>query len=166
MRGWRRDAGDAGALLGSSGYAYIGGLPMASTETLVRPPAAAGELATWWRMRLPPDVVATLQAAPEVLVPRSRSQLLKLSLGETEGQMQFEVAYDVPGRGRIVEAVVTRCRNGVAVNYVEPYMRRRDPDCMVVADEGPSEKPRSSTASMRRSRRCAPRSCAGSGSRS
>ena len=95
----------------------------------------------------PADVVATLEASPEVLVPRSRTQLIKLSLGDhveniDNGSSQFEVAYDVPGRGRVVEATVTRCRNGVAVNYTEPYMRRRDPDCMVVADEGPSEKPR------------------------
>ena len=33
-----------------------------------------------------------------------------------------------------------RCKNGVAVNYCEPYMRRRDPDCMVVADDRPTDK--------------------------
>ena len=115
---------------------------MATSETTRdREAPADGALATWWRLRLPADVVATLDASPEVLVPRSRNQLIKLSLGEN-GDSQFEVAYDIPGRGRVVEATVTRCRNGVAVNYTEPYMRRRDPDCMVVADEGPSEKPR------------------------
>ena len=115
---------------------------MAISETpLHREAPATNAHATWWRLRLPADVVATLEASPEVLVPRSRSQLIKLSLGET-GDAQFEVSYDVPGHGRVVEATVTRCRNGVAVNYAEPYMRRRDPDCMVVADEGPSEKPR------------------------
>ena len=118
-----------------------------SETTLDREAPADGALATWWRLRLPADVVATLDASPEVLVPRSRNQLIKLSLGDNvenvdNGASQFEVAYDVPGRGRVVEALVTRCRNGVAVNYTEPYMRRRDPDCMVVADEGPSEKPR------------------------
>ena len=115
---------------------------MATSETtLDREAPADGALGTWWRLRLPADVVATLDASPEVLVPCSRNQLIKLSLGEN-GDSQFEVAYDVPGRGRVVEATVTRCRNGVAVNYTEPYMRRRDPDCMVVADDGPSEKPR------------------------
>jgi len=53
-----------------------------------------------------------------------------------------EVAYDVPGRGRVVEAMVCRVRNGVAANYTEPYMRRRDPDCMVIGDELPTNKPR------------------------
>ena len=109
---------------------------------------AAGALATWWRLRLPADVVATLKASPEVLVPRSRNQLIKLSLGDDIENMPPTATRSSRWRmtcrdgGRVVEAVVTRCRNGVAVNYTEPYMRRRDPDCMVVADEGPSEKPR------------------------
>jgi hypothetical protein len=31
--------------------------------------------------------------------------------------------------------------NGVAANYLEPYMRRRDPDCMVIGDDKPTNKP-------------------------
>ena len=58
------------------------------------------------------------------------------------GPTRFEVAYEVPGRGRVVEADVVHCRNGLAVNYTEPYMRRRDPDCMVVADDLPTDKTR------------------------
>ncbi|MBT8044971.1 MAG: DUF4914 family protein, partial [Verrucomicrobiae bacterium] len=34
-----------------------------------------------------------------------------------------------------------RVRNGVAANYIEPYMRRRDPDCMVIGDNKPTDKP-------------------------
>ena len=67
--------------------------------------------------------------------------LLELALGGSTNS-SFEVAYDVPGRGSVAEAMVTRCRNGLAVNYTEAYMRRRDPGSMVVADEEPSEKPR------------------------
>jgi len=33
-------------------------------------------------------------------------------------------------------------RNGISANYMDPYMRRRDPDCMVIADNMPSDKPR------------------------
>jgi hypothetical protein len=51
------------------------------------------------------------------------------------------VAYDVPGQGRKVEAVVSRVRNGISANYTEPYVRRRDPDCLVVADDEPTDKP-------------------------
>ena len=55
--------------------------------------------------------------------------------------MQMEVAYDVPGKGRIVEAEVVRVRNGISANYPEAYMRRRDPDCMLIADDQPTDKP-------------------------
>lgn len=53
----------------------------------------------------------------------------------------FTVGYEIPGRGFVPEAKVCRVRNGVAANYLEPYMRRRDPDCMVIADEGATDKP-------------------------
>jgi hypothetical protein len=41
-----------------------------------------------------------------------------------------------------LEANVCRVKNGIAANYVDPYMRRRDPDCMVIADDLPTDKPR------------------------
>lgn len=102
---------------------------------------AVVENAKWNKLRLPREVEQTLAAAPDVLIPDGRAQLLALALGETDAE-RFAVAYDVPGRGRVVEAEVVRCRNGVGVNYAEPYMRRRDPDCMVVADDAPTDKPR------------------------
>jgi len=52
----------------------------------------------------------------------------------------FEVVYEVPGHGEVVEATVTKCGNGLAVNYAEPSMRRRDPDCLVIGDEKPTDK--------------------------
>ena len=75
-----------------------------------------------------------------ITVPNSRSELVDLSVGGARDR--FEVAYEIPDRGRVVEAEVLRVRNGVAVNMPDPYMRRRDPDCMVIADEEPSDKPR------------------------
>ena len=39
-------------------------------------------------------------------------------------------------------ADVVRCKNGAVVNYVEDYMRRRDPDCMRIGDDKPTDKPR------------------------
>lgn len=53
----------------------------------------------------------------------------------------FDVSYDVNGKS-ITEANVVRCKNGVVVNYIEDYMRRRDPDCLIVADEFPTDKPK------------------------
>lgn len=37
---------------------------------------------------------------------------------------------------------MVRCKNGIVVNYPEDYLRRRDPDCMRIADDLPTDKPR------------------------
>ncbi|MFV0286882.1 MAG: DUF4914 family protein, partial [Demequina sp.] len=87
-----------------------------------------------------PEVRAALDAAPSVIVPGTREELYTLSLGP-EGGPTFSVDYDVDGEV-ITEATVTRCRNGMAVNYPEDYMRRRDPQCMVIADDRPTDKTR------------------------
>jgi hypothetical protein len=52
----------------------------------------------------------------------------------------FEVRYVVPGKGDVLEAVVHRVTNGVSANYPEPYIRRRDPNTMAIADDLPSDK--------------------------
>lgn len=41
-----------------------------------------------------------------------------------------------------VEADVVRCKNGPSVNFTDAYMRRRDPDCMYIGDELPTDKPK------------------------
>jgi len=89
---------------------------------------------------LPAAVRAALEAAPRIVVPESRADLYELALGPAGGPV-FTVEYDVDGT-RVPEARVVRCRNGVAVNYPEDYMRRRDPDCMRIADDLPTDKPR------------------------
>ncbi|QDU64801.1 hypothetical protein Pan216_56940 [Planctomycetes bacterium Pan216] len=53
----------------------------------------------------------------------------------------YTVGYDVPDKGFVPEAKVCRVPNGIAANYFDPYMRRRDPDCMLIADEQASDKP-------------------------
>ncbi|MDW8343406.1 MAG: DUF4914 family protein [Verrucomicrobiae bacterium] len=97
-------------------------------------------VAVWERLNPPAEARRIFQAAPRVTVINSATELVELACGGP-GSDRFEVAYDVPGRGRVLEAVVVRVRNGVSANYVEPYMRRRDPDCMVIADDQPTEKP-------------------------
>ncbi len=89
--------------------------------------------------RLPGDLRTLLREAPQVTVPATRDELLAIA---TQGQDEFEVAYDVPSVGRVVEAHVARCANGLAINYTDPYMRRRDPECMVIGDDRPTDKPR------------------------
>lgn len=92
-----------------------------------------------WRLR--PELKELLDGCAGYHVPKNRPELFSLALGG-EACSLFEVAYEVPGLGRVTEAQVARCKNGAAVNYLTEYMRRRDPDCLVVADDGPTDKPR------------------------
>ncbi|MCW8131299.1 MAG: DUF4914 family protein [Planctomycetota bacterium] len=87
---------------------------------------------------LPADVMEMLRKANDLVIPENRAELLRLSLGGNGDR--FEVQYPVPKRGTEVEAIVTRCRNGLAVSYPDPYMRRRDPDCMLVAGDMNTDK--------------------------
>lgn len=64
-----------------------------------------------------------------------------LGLGEVQPDGRYLVSYDVPGRGRVDEAEVYQVKNGIAANYLEAYMRRRDPNCMCVGDGAATDKP-------------------------
>ncbi|MGA1192927.1 MAG: DUF4914 family protein [Kiritimatiellia bacterium] len=88
-----------------------------------------------------PDLEEVLSACPSFVVAQNKQDLLTLALKDEKDGIH-EVAYDVPGKGRVLEATVCRVKNGIAANYVDPYMRRRDPDCMVIADNSPTDKPR------------------------
>ena len=68
-------------------------------------------------------------------------EALAVPVGATGADGFYEVGYDVPGRGFVPEAKVCRVRNGIAVNYFDPYLRRRDPDCMLIADKAATDKP-------------------------
>lgn len=94
---------------------------------------------SWKDMNLSPELENILVNAKSVFVPNNKSDLIELSMG-VNGADTFEVAYDVPGKEKVVEARVDRCRNGLAVNYTESYMRRRDPESMVIADNQPTNK--------------------------
>ncbi|AAD35246.1 hypothetical protein THMA_0149 [Thermotoga maritima MSB8] len=85
------------------------------------------------------EVRDIIENAPEIIIPESRKEILDLAIA---GRDLFEVGYEVPGKGFVVEATVTRCKNGLVVNYPEPYMRRRDPNALVVGDNLETDKPR------------------------
>jgi hypothetical protein len=94
-----------------------------------------------WQKLNPPQIIRSLfESAPSVAVVRTQQDLMDLACGDA-GSDYFEVAYDIPGRGRVVEATVARVRNGIAANYLDPYMRRRDPDSLVVGDDLDTDKP-------------------------
>jgi len=90
-------------------------------------------------MNLPIDLEEIVKQTPGVIIPKDKKELVELSLGN-KGADLFEVRYDMPGHPSFLEAQVSRCKNGIAVNYPDSYMRRRDPETMVIADTSPTDK--------------------------
>ena len=93
------------------------------------------------KLNLPEYVQDILNQSQGVVIPKSRNELLTLAMGGDEN-VTFDVDYEVEGKGRVLEATATRCKNGIVVNYMEDYMRRRDPNSMLIADKNPTDKPR------------------------
>lgn len=54
----------------------------------------------------------------------------------------FDVEYALPSGETIKEAYIATLKNGISANYYEDYMRRRDPDTMLIADDLPTDKKR------------------------
>jgi len=93
------------------------------------------------KFNLPDDITDLLQNALSVKIASSIGALEDLSCGG-RNNTKWTVSYTLPD-GRIVDEVqVVRVKNGISANYTEAYMRRRDPDCMFIADENLSDKPR------------------------
>ncbi len=109
-------------------------------KTAVAPSSPSASAAGPLPFALPAEGAELLRACPGFIVPNSVEDLVALSVRDAK-EGWHEVAYDTPGKGRVVEALVCRASNGIAANYVEPYMRRRDPDCMVIGDALPTDKP-------------------------
>lgn len=94
----------------------------------------------WNQWKIDDEVKEVLNRAPNVIVPKSREEILNLATGG--GKESFEVEYLLKDGRKVREAVVAKCRNGLAVNYDDKDMRRRDPDCLVVGDENQTDKTR------------------------
>ena len=93
------------------------------------------------KLNLPEYVQDILNQSQGVVIPKSRNELLTLAMGGDEN-VTFDIDYEVEGKGRVLEATATKCKNGIVVNYMEDYMRRRDPNSMLIADKNPTDKPR------------------------
>lgn len=91
------------------------------------------------KLVLPNELNQLIRRGMKITIPETRNDLLEMAMGGKDTNL-YEVEYDVPGKGRFVEATVARCKNGAVVNYTDIYMRRRDPECMVIADNGKSDK--------------------------
>lgn len=93
------------------------------------------------KFKLPEHVADIIQSSKEAIFPETREQLFELALGENNAD-RFNVEYEVGNLGTVKEADVVRCKNGLVVNYPDDYMRRRDPDCLLVADDNDTDKPK------------------------
>lgn len=88
---------------------------------------------------LPQEISSLLGTCKSYQVFNTTDELEKIATGSKD-QDAFDVSYEIPGKGLYKEAVVHRVTNGIAANFTEPYIRRRDPDTMAIADHLPSDK--------------------------
>ena len=91
------------------------------------------------RFILEDDVRDVLENCLSITLPKSKNEIYNLCFA---GKDVYDVAFEVKGKGLIKEAEVVRCKNGASVNFFEDYMRRRDPNSMVIGDNKPTDKPR------------------------
>jgi len=94
----------------------------------------------WKKLSLPAQFRGLLEATQFAWIGAAE-ELRESVCGQPQSNFG-EVAYEIPGQPPVVEAQVAKVRNGVVVNYPEPYMRRREPDSLFVVDDEPSDKPR------------------------
>ncbi len=89
---------------------------------------------------LPRHITNLLSNCQSFTVYDDTDALLEASMGGNGNY--YEVKYDIPGRGTVTEAIIHRVKNGISANFTDPYMRRRDPDTMAIADNKPTDKVR------------------------
>lgn len=90
-------------------------------------------------IKVPDQIKDILNDAPKVHFFNTTDELIVAATNGADNAT-FEVKYDVPGKGEYVEAVVHKVSNGISANYTEAYMRRRDPNSMLIADDKPTDK--------------------------
>ena len=93
----------------------------------------------WKKYHPPAEAADVLTHCKGLTIASTTDELRDMACGG-HGSDYYEVSYDVPGKGLVKEAIVARVRNGVVANYTEAYMRRRDPECMVIGDGKPTDK--------------------------
>lgn len=91
------------------------------------------------KIGLPRNICDLLHNCKKLTVYNTVDDLAIASTGGKENS-EYNVEYEIPGKGMYKEAVVHRVKNGISANYTEAYMRRRDPDTMVISDNKPTDK--------------------------
>lgn len=93
------------------------------------------------KLSLSHSAEAVLSEAKSVRFFSSTAELVEAAVpaDQVDDRGYFTVGYNVNDRF-VPEAKVCRVRNGISANYLEPYMRRRDSECMVIADDRATDK--------------------------
>ncbi len=94
----------------------------------------------WQNWDVSDEILSIFDSSQEIIFPESREEMLTLAMGGEKDR--FDVSYSLENGQTVLDATVSRCKNGIAVNYIESYMRRRDPDCMLIGDHQETDKPR------------------------
>lgn len=89
---------------------------------------------------LPPHIADVFAHSPHAVIAGSADEIAAYVCPSADGK--FAVSYAVPGKGEVCEATVSIAKNGFVANYEEEYMRRRDPACMLIGDDMPTDKDR------------------------
>lgn len=92
------------------------------------------------RLQLPDEVREVLAGCKNLTWANSVDEI-QACFADLGNEQQI-VEYEVPGKGIVKEAFVCRVKNGIAANYYDSYMRRRDPDSMLIGDDLPTDKVR------------------------
>ncbi len=93
------------------------------------------------KVSLPRELAEVLETCPGFRFFATLEELIEAAV-PTEREEWFDVTFSIEWKGDVKEAQVCRVKNGIAINYTEPYMRRRDPECMLIGDDLPTDKPR------------------------
>jgi len=93
------------------------------------------------KIGLPDDATVILSGCKSFKVFDNVKQLA-IAAVDGENNNYFEVKYSLPNNDIVTEAIIHKVTNGISANYTDAYMRRRDPDTMLIGDDLPSDKER------------------------
>lgn len=93
------------------------------------------------KVTLPDDAQEILNGCKSFKVFDTVNELA-IAAVDGENNNQFEVKYTLPNNEVVTEVIVHKVTNGISANYTEAYMRRRDPNTMLIGDDLPTDKMR------------------------
>ncbi len=90
------------------------------------------------KIEIPEEIKKLLKNAKRVYFASEKDELYSFIFPDNNNFE--EIKFQLPDGRIIVEATVTKVKNGVVVNYPDSYMRRRDPNSMLIGDNIETDK--------------------------